>query len=120
MSILLRPATRRSHLKTYDRKPGHPLDFLPSDPYHDKTDVMRQMFYQQPDGYAKRQTPQMNGFVWNKRVHEIMWTYTPYQLPVINGLARDFFFNDTATTEIYTLSLHDALPTSLPLSTGGE
>src|SRR5215469_17319626 len=23
---------------------------------------------------------------------------------------RDFFFNDTATTEIYTLSLHDALP----------
>src|SRR5258708_30689256 len=34
-----------------------------------------------------------------------------------------FFFNDTATTEIYTLSLHDALPiscrtrTSLPPST---
>src|ERR1017187_10997977 len=23
---------------------------------------------------------------------------------------KDFFFNDTATTEIYTLSLHDALP----------
>src|SRR5258708_23704094 len=28
-------------------------------------------------------------------------------LPVISPL---FFFNDTATTEIYTLSLHDALP----------
>src|SRR3712207_8731998 len=28
-----------------------------------------------------------------------------------------FFFNDTATTEIYTLSLHDALPiSSYPLS----
>src|SRR3712207_8940549 len=27
----------------------------------------------------------------------------------------DFFFNDTATTEIYTLSLHDALPISGPL-----
>src|SRR2546430_6246356 len=27
-----------------------------------------------------------------------------------------FFFNDTATTEIYTLSLHDALP----ISTGAE
>src|SRR5258705_6845644 len=27
-----------------------------------------------------------------------------------------FFFNDTATTEIYTLSLHDALPISLFLS----
>src|SRR3712207_6961039 len=25
---------------------------------------------------------------------------------------RYFFFNDTATTEIYTLSLHDALPIS--------
>src|SRR3712207_8386900 len=27
-----------------------------------------------------------------------------------------FFFNDTATTEIYTLSLHDALPISLRVS----
>src|SRR5256885_2857961 len=27
-----------------------------------------------------------------------------------------FFFNDTATTEIYTLSLHDALPISSPKS----
>src|SRR2546430_9122639 len=26
-----------------------------------------------------------------------------------------FFFNDTATTEIYTLSLHDALPISAPV-----
>ena len=25
-----------------------------------------------------------------------------------------FFFNDTATTEIYTLSLHDALPIYVP------
>src|ERR1022692_4312966 len=28
-----------------------------------------------------------------------------------------FFFNDTATTEIYTLSLHDALPICVPSST---
>src|SRR3989454_11824062 len=28
-----------------------------------------------------------------------------------------FFFNDTATTEIYTLSLHDALPICLQFST---
>src|SRR5712675_3728062 len=27
-----------------------------------------------------------------------------------------FFFNDTATTEIYTLSLHDALPISRPVA----
>ena len=26
---------------------------------------------------------------------------------------KKFFFNDTATTEIYTLSLHDALPISI-------
>src|SRR5256885_10606966 len=26
-----------------------------------------------------------------------------------------FFFNDTATTEIYTLSLHDALPISITI-----
>src|SRR2546426_9363126 len=29
-------------------------------------------------------------------------------------LSLFFFFNDTATTEIYTLSLHDALPISSP------
>ena len=28
----------------------------------------------------------------------------------IVGLFHIFFFNDTETTEIYTLSLHDALP----------
>src|SRR5437870_9053305 len=28
-------------------------------------------------------------------------------------MVLDFFFNDTAPTEIYTLSLHDALPISL-------
>src|SRR6266542_6147730 len=30
-----------------------------------------------------------------------------------------FFFNDTATTEIYTLSLHDALPISSSSGTNG-
>src|SRR3712207_7293926 len=30
-------------------------------------------------------------------------------------LCHVFFFNDTATTEIYTLSLHDALPISADL-----
>src|SRR5687768_1126543 len=28
----------------------------------------------------------------------------------VDRVARAFFFNDAATTEIYTLSLHDALP----------
>src|SRR2546429_9387175 len=31
-----------------------------------------------------------------------------------------FFFNDTATTEIYTLSLHDALPISRALHGRGD
>src|SRR2546422_2092398 len=31
-----------------------------------------------------------------------------------------FFFNDTATTEIYTLSLHDALPISLATAAPGR
>src|SRR2546430_12395918 len=33
-------------------------------------------------------------------------------MPIENPFTRLFFFNDTATTEIYTLSLHDALPIS--------
>src|ERR1039458_4071568 len=31
-----------------------------------------------------------------------------------------FFFNDAATTEIYTLSLHDALPISIPACQQGH
>src|SRR2546429_5110219 len=31
-----------------------------------------------------------------------------------NTIFSFFFFNDTATTEIYTLSLHDALPIFVP------
>src|ERR1022692_2135395 len=53
------------------------------------------------------------------------WTVDPYPAPRGQGRLRSchpplpllrsafplfFFFNDTATTEIYTLSLHDALP----------
>src|SRR3712207_7313415 len=33
------------------------------------------------------------------------------------GIRALFFFNDTATTEIYTLALHDALPISPPSAT---
>src|SRR5216684_8579525 len=36
---------------------------------------------------------------------------------MLNFVLFYFFFNDTATTEIYTLSLHDALPISAPIST---
>src|SRR3712207_9049763 len=38
--------------------------------------------------------------------------HRPRRCRIIHGgrTPRLFFFNDTATTEIYTLSLHDALP----------
>src|SRR3712207_8079751 len=42
---------------------------------------------------------------------------------VLAGRLGVFFFNDTATTEIYTLSLHDALPIcegSLPKRTSAS
>src|ERR1022692_4697969 len=45
-------------------------------------------------GHALR--PQQSGRRANRRIPD------PFQ--------RTFFFNDTATTEIYALSLHDALP----------
>src|SRR3712207_9234615 len=35
-----------------------------------------------------------------------------YKFRAIRATIIFFFFNDTATTEIYTLSLHDALPIS--------
>src|SRR2546422_9588907 len=45
-----------------------------------------------------------------------MYCY-PFSSSTISRLCRlsFFFFNDTATTEIYTLSLHDALPISTAL-----
>src|SRR5215475_14185301 len=39
--------------------------------------------------------------------------------PSVYAITLFFFFNDTATTEIYTLSLHDALPTCCAGSAGG-
>src|SRR6266566_9381848 len=40
-----------------------------------------------------------------------MFLFSLFFLPFLFFFFRFFFFNDTATTEIYTLSLHDALPT---------
>src|SRR5437667_358975 len=39
----------------------------------------------------------------------MMRAYAPFTLRFLLSFVF-FFFNDTATTEIYTLSLHDALP----------
>src|SRR5262249_57197003 len=40
-------------------------------------------------------------------------------LLLLPSFSVSFFFNDTATTEIYTLSLHDALPISILGSIAG-
>src|SRR5947207_14445572 len=40
-----------------------------------------------------------------------MYKFTLYRISIsLIYILSIFFFNDTATTEIYTLSLHDALP----------
>src|SRR2546430_4396076 len=39
---------------------------------------------------------------------------------IVTPVFTFFFFNDTATTEIYTLSLHDALPISRGLGARGS
>src|SRR2546426_11140450 len=41
-------------------------------------------------------------------------------LELVHALLIFFFFNDTATTEIYTLSLHDALPISARAEPGEQ
>src|ERR1035441_8700068 len=58
------------------------------------------------------------------RYLEVLWPFRRSPVPLAGSpeewLAVEllfpvfFFFNDGATTEIYTLSLHDALPISLP------
>src|SRR6266498_4532487 len=47
---------------------------------------------------------------------------THYLVGILLYFLLFFFFNDTATTEIYTLSLHDALPIrpGLVVAIGGE
>src|SRR3989442_14291121 len=44
----------------------------------------------------------------------IVTTWRSNAAVLVRVLYYFFFFNDTATTEIYTLSLHDALPISDP------
>src|SRR5258708_36273935 len=46
--------------------------------------------------------------------HNLLMLLFSY-LQLTSTLSLFFFFNDTATTEIYTLSLHDALPICIPL-----
>src|SRR2546427_11086248 len=46
--------------------------------------------------------------------------YFTFLLSFLTPFFLFFFFNDTATTEIYTLSLHDALPISTAHQVGDD
>ncbi|MEZ0388132.1 MAG: alkaline phosphatase family protein [Verrucomicrobium sp.] len=70
------------------------LEVFTEDPYHDNSDVMKQLFYSDPSGYEKRAVPDMGGFVFNNGADNVMETFTPEQLPVLNGLAKNFAVSD--------------------------
>lgn len=70
------------------------LDFFNYDPYHDNADVLEQLYFRDPDGYSKGSVPNMGGFAYNNGADSVMITYGPDQLPVLNGLAREFALSD--------------------------
>ncbi len=78
------------HLEKYKVGQG----ILPSDPYHDMTDTLRQFFFLNPKAYFERKPPDMGGFVWNNGMRDVMLTFTPELLPVLNGLAEAFAVSD--------------------------
>lgn len=70
------------------------LDLDQQDPYHDNSDVMRQLFRGNLEDYNKKGTPDMGGFAWNNGTSEVMISYTPTQLPILNGLAWNYAISD--------------------------
>ena len=58
------------------------------------------------------------GWVVERRIVCVEWTLFSSRMG--RGSSLCFFFNDTATTEIYTLSLHDALPIYHEASAQGQ
>lgn len=70
------------------------LDLDQQDPYHDNSDVLRQMFFSDINDYFNKRQPDMGGFAWNNGTTEVMQGYSPEQLPVLNGLARNYAISD--------------------------
>lgn len=69
------------------------LKILDQDPFHDTTDNLQQMFLEEP-GYWGRREPDMGGFILNNANPQVMQTFGPEQLPVLNGLAKHFAISD--------------------------
>lgn len=63
------------------------------DPWHDNSDGLMQMFHGY-DGYRNRQVAPMNGFAWNQNSAAVLSSFTPNQLSVLSGLARNFAVSD--------------------------
>lgn len=63
------------------------------DPWHDNSDGLMQMFHGYA-GYDDRSRPTMDGFAWNQNSPAVMSSFTAEQLPVLNGLARNFAVSD--------------------------
>lgn len=82
--------------KYNDGKPSDQinLDLDQQDPYHDNSDVLRQLFYADINDYFNKKKPDMGGFAWNNGNTEVMQGYTPEQLPVINGLGKNYAISD--------------------------
>ena len=83
--------------KFQDGQLGHWFDLnVPTkDSNHDHVSIMKQLFGGDYAAlYADRAAPSMGGFVWNNETPEIMETYSPEQLPVLNGLARAYGVSD--------------------------
>ncbi len=73
------------------------LDLDEQDPYHDNSDVLRQMFDKNNlRAYYRGEKPEpdMGGFALNNGTSEVMMGYTPEQLPVLNGLGKNFAISD--------------------------
>ncbi len=69
------------------------LKILDQDPFHDTTDNLQQMFAEEP-GYWGRAKPDMGGFILNNANPQVMETFGPEQLPILNGLAQQFGISD--------------------------
>lgn len=69
------------------------LKILDQDPFHDTSDNLQQMFAEEP-GYWGRAKPDMGGFILNNANPQVMETFSPEQLPVLNGLAKHFGISD--------------------------
>ena len=70
------------------------LSAIKQDPFHGNPDNLGQMFYEAKRGYEDRARPDMGGFVWNNASGQVMETFSPEQVPILNGLARHFGVSD--------------------------